>query len=143
MPAIYWLIAAALLLLVEIITVDLTFAMLGVGALLASLTAWTLGLDWFYTQIAVFAVSSFLLLIFVRPWIKHHLARSTPDFSSNAQALLGRRVNVTQPVDSQSGLVLLNGQEWSARTEYPEQLPVGSWAEVVRIDGATAWVMPK
>lgn len=142
MPAIYWLAGALILALIELLTVDLTFLMLGLGAASAGIVALTLGPDHFYTQVLVFAAVSLLLLLVLRPWVRNYLSKSVPDFRSNAAGLSGSEALVVETVTDQVGLVKLEGSEWTARTS-SGQIEPGTKVTVGKIDGATAWVEPK
>ena len=140
MNPLWWLIAAAVLAILEVVTVDLTFIMLAGGALSAAGMAWLWEDSGIYSQSAFFIIVSILLLLVVRPWAKRHLSRHTPNLATNASALVGRHVQVTETVTTHSGYVSVGGQRWSARTEHPGEIPAGRDAYIVRIDGATALV---
>jgi membrane protein implicated in regulation of membrane protease activity len=109
-----WLIAAVLLGVVEMLTVDL-----------------------------VAGLVALLLLAVVRPWAKTLLLRSTPDTPMNVRGLVGQIAITLVEVTDRSGLVKLAGEEWSARTA-PGVMPrpVGEDVRVVEITGAHAIVAP-
>ena len=136
-----WIAAALVLGLLEILSLDLVFGMVIGGALAAALAA---GLGFSFTvQVIVFAIVSGVLLVAVRPPTKRWAERRSPFVPTNADALVGREVEVLQPVTARAGLVKLNGEPWSARTG-PDVPPLeaGAAAYVLRIDGATAVVVP-
>lgn len=139
-PALAWLVAALVLGIIEVLTVDLFFIMLALAALVAALSA-ALGLP-LIGQILVFAVFSVILLLLVRPWAKEHLRRSTPDVRTNAQALVGREAVTLTRVSGADGRVRLAGETWSARSTDGSEVPAGTPVRVVSIDGATAVVGP-
>ena len=60
---------------------------------------------------------------------------------TNAKALRGKTVLVTEDVTAESGLVRLEGEIWTARTS-GAPIPSGSYAQVETINGATAFVYP-
>jgi membrane protein implicated in regulation of membrane protease activity len=135
-----WLAAALGSCLVEIATVDFFFLMIAGGALVASAAA---GL---YApapvQVILFAISSGALLVTVRPPLRRW-ARNTPGEPMNVAALVGREAMVLETVTDQAGTVKLAGEVWTARTDFEHStLEVGSDVQVVRIDGATAVVVP-
>lgn len=136
--AVWWLIGALLLGLIELATVDLTFLMLAIGALGASGATWAGAEPLMAT--GVFVVLSSLLLLTLRPWIKRRLDKSTPNVKTNAAGLVGVEVKVLEAVDSNGGRVRLQGEVWSATCSEP--LGVGAKARVVRIEGATAVIEP-
>ncbi len=135
-----WLAAALLLGIAEVLSVDLFFLTLSLASL-AGAGASLLGLP-IWGQILVFLVASVLLLIFIRPWAKSHLQRSTPNIDTNARGLVGKTAVVTAPLVGAAGRVKLDGGEWSARGQADMQFPVGTQVRVVSIDGATAVVGP-
>ena len=110
---IVWLAAALLLGIAEVLSVDLFFLTLalasltGAGAALLGLPVWG--------QLAVVVIASIIMLIFIRPWAKAHLQRSTPDIDTNARGLVGKVAVVTAPLVGTAGRVRLDGGDWSAR----------------------------
>lgn len=140
MSYIWWVIAAFALGVIEVLSVDLIFLMFAIGALAAALAAFLGAPLW--AQVAVFAIVSFLLLFLVRPWVKSHLFGSLPNVRTNTQAVIGQVAVVGALVTDLDGRVRVEGQEWSARTEYPREFPVGTRVRVLAIDGATAIVGP-
>ncbi|QPK80533.1 NfeD family protein [Schaalia sp. ZJ405] len=137
-----WLIAAAVFAIVEIVSVDLVFLMIAVGALSGALVS-LLGGGWI-PQVLVFAAVSAVLVIVVRPWIKAHLHRSTPNIRTNAARLVGKDALVLDPVSPTGGQVKLDGEVWTARSPAgsPLTIPTGTSVRVQSIDGATAVVTP-
>lgn len=138
--ALVWLVAALVLGIVEVLTVDLVFIMLALAALVAALAA-ALGLG-LAGQIVVFVLVSVALLLLVRPWAKDHLRRSTPDVRTNAQALVGLEAVALTRLSGQDGRVRLAGETWSARSDDGAEIGAGTHVRVVSIDGATAVVGP-
>lgn len=138
-PWMIWLAIALLFGVIEMLTLDLIFAMLGGGALLAVLISLLTGEIWI--QVVAFAVASLLLLVLLRPWGLRHLFRKGPLVPTGSDALVGRAATVVSAsLSSAGGRVKLAGEVWSARVENEEQLREGAAVVVVRIDGATAIV---
>lgn len=135
-----WIVAALVLGIVELLTVDLFFLTLAIASLLAGGSA-ALGLP-IWAQITVFVVASILMLLLVRPWARRHLAKTTPDVATNAQGLVGKIAIVTRPLLGPAGRVRLDGEEWSAKGHDGAVFPVGTQVRVVNIEGATAVVGP-
>ena len=68
--------------------------------------------------------------------------RAARRLASNAEAIVGKRVRVLQPVgEAADGVVLLTGEQWKARSLSGE-LPQGSEAQVVQRDGLCLLVIP-
>ncbi|HSV66484.1 MAG TPA: NfeD family protein [Mycobacteriales bacterium] len=139
MPAwLLWLIAAGVLAIAEVLSLDLILIMCagaaGVTALAAGLGA-SVAL-----QFVVFAVSALGMLFVVRPAAQRHLVsgKHTP---MGIEGLIGKKATVLRTVDRHGGLVKLHGEEWTARAYDPHQvLEVGSTVDVMEIQGATALV---
>ena len=134
----WWLGAALVLAVVEILSLDLVLIMFAGGALVAGLLG-ALGVP-LPLQIVGFAVASALLLFALRPWLLRHLRDRVPLVETNAAALRGRTAVVVSDVTERAGRVKLAGEVWTARTENDEVVPVGEEVVVVRIMGATAIV---
>jgi membrane protein implicated in regulation of membrane protease activity len=139
MAWVWWLGAALLLGVVEILSVDLVLIMFAVGALVAAGLAFA-GAD-LWLQIVGFAITSTLLLIALRPWLLRHLRTRVPLVETNAAAHVGRVAVAVTPITERTGRVKLAGEVWTARTEGPETIDVGEEVLVRRIEGATAVVM--
>ena len=136
--SLWWFIGAMLLGILEIFTLDLTFAMLAGGALAAGLVALFGAPLW--GSIATFAIVSALLLFVARPALLRHF-RTGPIVTGTA-ALVGRSAVALDEVTTRAGRIKLNGEVWSARTR-EGTVAEDAYAVVVEIKGATAIVEPK
>ena len=136
---IWWVVAAALLVILEMLTLTLVLAMLAVGALGAAV-ADAFGVD-LLGQMLIFAGGSLAMLIAVRPVAKRHLY-PPPAIRTGVDALVGRKALVLEQVDAHNGRIRLAGEVWSARTYDGESvIQPGQTVDVVKIDGATALVI--
>ncbi len=134
----WWLLAALLLALVEMTSVNLVFIMLAVGSLAGGITALATGS--LLIQSLVAATVSVLMLLVVRPIALRHLHQPGETRTGTA-ALVGAGGFVLDRVDGRDGRVKIGGEVWSARTFDPSVvLEPGTPVEVVRIDGAHAVV---
>lgn len=140
MEWVFWLAAALLLCVVEVLIVDLLFLMFAGGALAATVAA-GLGAP-IPIQVAVFGIVSVLLLVAIRPWALRRFKNQTPETATNIAAHVGRTAVVLVATSAVTGRVKLQGEVWSARFDGPGELPVGATVQVVAIDGATAVVVP-
>lgn len=114
MTPFYWLIALAVLLVIEIITLGLTTIWFAGGALVAFVLAlFNVPL---LVQITVFLVVSILLLLFTRPVVEKRLNESR--VKTNVNSMIGKEGRVTETIDNynQKGIVIINGLEWTARS---------------------------
>ncbi|MEO5317677.1 NfeD family protein [Arthrobacter sp. CC3] len=135
-----WLTVFLAFAVVEMLTLDLFFIMLGGGAL-AGLLADFAGAD-FWLQIVVFCVVSLLMVVFVRPVALKHLKKGPADQRTNIDRLIGESALVMETVSTSSGLVKIGGDVWSARSENGV-LNAGQRVVVSAIEGATAVVAPQ
>ncbi len=138
--AIIWLVAAVLLAILEVVSLDFVLIMLAAGAL-AGAGAATLGAP-IIVQVGAAAVVSVLGIAAVRPIALRHL-KSGPSALTGVDALIGQKVVVLEDVTPNSGRVKLNGEIWSAQLEEGwEPLPTDTPGTVVAIRGATAIIRP-
>ena len=135
----YWWVAAAfLLVVVEMVSLDLVLIMFAGGAVAAAVAS-ALGSS-LIVQIFVFGIVSTLLLFALRPWLLKYLRQRTPLTETNATAQVGRTGTVVAEVTDDGGRIKLFGEVWTARSAAGQRFPVGTDVKVVRIDGATAVV---
>jgi membrane protein implicated in regulation of membrane protease activity len=136
-----WLIVAMALGIAELLSLTLNLALLAAAAIVATLTA-AIGLPWGF-QVAAFAISAVLLVVFVRPVAMKQLQKP-PVMRSGTAALVGREALAVTEVTKSAGLVKIGGEEWTARP-YDSSLviPAGATVDVLAIEGATALVHPR
>ena len=117
METMYWLLIFIVLLVIEIGTMGLTTIWFAGGAL----AAFIMGIIGFGTgvQIAVFSIVSIVLLVSTRPIALKYFNKERQ--KTNAESLIGKQALVLEEVDTlhNKGVVEVNGQEWSAKTEEP------------------------
>ena len=135
-----WLGAAGVLLVVEILTVDLLFASLAFSALMAAL-ANALGFN-MATQGILFSASAVISIFVLRPIALKHLKKRPADFATNIEALIDAPATAMSEITDVSGLVKLNGEVWSARSD-TGVIRDEAHVQVVAIEGATAVVRLK
>jgi membrane protein implicated in regulation of membrane protease activity len=137
MNTIFWAVVLVVATLVELATFQLVSIWFAIGSLFALVAS----LVWdFPQQLTVFIVSSMLLLILTRPILKKRLKT---DFQpTNHELNVGKVATVIETVDGSknTGRVNLDGVEWTALTETPEPIEVGSKVIVLKVDGSKLWV---
>ena len=129
-----WLALLIGFLIIEIATVGLTTIWMAGGALIALILALA-GLN-IYWQVGVFIAVSFLLLIFTRPFAAKYI--NSHHEKTNYEGIIGKVVRITEKVNNleMTGTAVVNGLEWTARTETDtEILNPGDLAKVIRISG--------
>ncbi|MBQ7708266.1 MAG: NfeD family protein [Lachnospiraceae bacterium] len=138
---IIWLIATAVLVVMEIVSLGLTTIWFAGGTLVAALMAY-LGLHWII-QVLIFAAVSLVLLIFTRPLAVKHLMRE-PE-KTNVEGLIGKTGYVTKAINNlkAEGEVKLNGMEWTARSKTDEVIEKDEEVVVEEISGVKLVVSKK
>lgn len=132
-----WLTLFLAFAVIEMLTLDLFFIMLGAGALAGLVTELAGGEFWL--QIVAFCVVSLLMVAFIRPVALAHLKKGPADQRSNIDRLIGETAVVLEPVTANGGRVKIGGDVWSARSAAGTIAP-GQGVIVAAIDGATAVV---
>lgn len=134
-----WIAIIAILLVIEMLSGELTFLMLALGGVAGVLSA-LLGAP-LWLQIIVVAVVAAVLLLFIRPPLLKRVKRPRDPQRFNVDALIGIAGTVQQAVSGTEGTVKLsNGQMWTARTAVARQIPAGSLVYVQTVSGATVFV---
>ena len=137
-----WLGLLIILLVIEIITVGLT-SIWAAGGALAALILNIMGLSLVW-QVVVFFVVTFVLLIFTRPFAVRFI--NTQREKTNYEGIIGKTIRIAERVDNirQTGMAVVNGQEWTARNARGnERLSVGSVVYIRTISGVKLMVEEK
>jgi len=138
--AVFWLIAAVVFGILEVMSLDFVLIMLAAGAL-AGAGAAALGAP-FIAQAGAAAAVAVLGIFAVRPIALRHL-KSGPSALTGIDALIGEKVTVLEEVTADGGRVKLSGEIWSAQLEEAwDPLKEGATGTVVAIRGATAIIRP-
>lgn len=141
MQWLWWFIGAIGLGVIEIFTLDLTFAMLAGGALVAGGVA-LFGVPVWVPPV-VFALVSSLLFLLLRPHLITLLGKKSPLIEMNSDALVGNSARALVEISEIAGRIKLNGEVWTARiVNDAAVISEGSEVTVVAIKGATAIVAP-
>ncbi|MBE5959498.1 MAG: NfeD family protein [Lachnospiraceae bacterium] len=139
MNAFTWLIAFIAFLGVELITIGLASIWFAVGSLCA-LLALALGAN-MWVQLGVFFVVSVACMILVRPFAMKYVNKDVE--KTNVEAVTGKTGKVVEPINNieGKGTVLIDGLEWTARTEDEDvTIEADQLVKVVRVEGVKAIV---
>ncbi|MCI6859033.1 MAG: NfeD family protein [Eubacterium sp.] len=141
MTVMYWLAAAAVFVIIEMLTMGLTTVWFAAGALIGALMA-ALSLP-LWSQIIAFAAVSFFLLVLTRPWALKFFNNKRE--RTNVDSLIGQTGVVTQEIDNLGarGQVRVRGQIWTARSISDERkFSEGEKVVVEKISGVKVIVKP-
>lgn len=132
--SVFWLILMVLCIVAEIATVGLVSIWFAGGALIACFLA--MFNVHVVIQVIVFLVVSLLLLVITKPMAKKWINKDR--VKTNYEGIIGKVVRVTESVDNinETGTALINGQEWTARSQSDNiTFEAGEVAQVVNISG--------
>lgn len=136
---ILWLIAAVALGAAEIFTGTFILLMLGVGALGGAAVAGLGAPVW--AQALVFALISLLALVGMRPMLYRHLHANAESAPMGLEAIEGSAGLVLEQIDTDHGLIKIDGELWSARPyDASQTFEAGDRVRVIEVRGATALV---
>lgn len=141
MDMIGWLVAFVILIGIEAATMALTTIWFAGGAVFAFFAA-VLGFS-VQTQLVVFLIVSFILLLFTRPLAMRFVNRET--VKTNVDGLIGRKAKVITKIDNNepSGATVVDGQEWTARSmDDAVTIPVGTHVVIKEVRGVKLMVEP-
>lgn len=137
-PGVWWLIATGLLIVAEVLTTSLVFAMLAGGAAGAAVVG-ALG-GGAILQLLTFALVSGALVAFVRPIAMRHM-QTPAAIRTGVAALPGSDAVVVETVDGRDGRVKIGGELWSARSyDGDSRFEAGVKVQVISIEGVTALI---
>lgn len=141
MNSIAWLILLAFLIFVEILTLGLTTIWFAGGALVAFIVS--LFYDNLLLEIVLFLVISLTLLFFTRPIVKKFF--NSTRVKTNYAAVIGKEALVTATIDNinGTGLAVVDGQEWTARSVNGDVIEKGTKVIVESISGVKLMVSIK
>lgn len=141
MNSLYWLIVLAILIFIEIITLGLTTIWFAGGALVAFIVS--LFYDNLLVEVILFLVVSLALLYFTRPLVlKYFNPKRT---RTNYEGVIGKEALVTITINNinAEGQVIVDGQEWSARSQLGNTIEKGTKVMVQSIQGVKLFVTIK
>ncbi len=131
-----WMIAGAVLLILELVSMSFFLLWIAVAAILAGVVAIFVPIAW--VQWLAFAILALILLLATRALARSiHGSVTQP---SNVDAMVGQRGVVIDAIDplKNVGRVRIGSDEWRARAE--QAIPVEAWAEVISVAGTTLTV---
>lgn len=137
----FWLIAAGVFLVAEIITVGFLVFWLAIGALFAMIVSFFT--DSLLIQTAVFVISSVILMFATKPFVKK-FAENKNSVKTNAYSIIGETAIVTKDIDSinATGQIKVDGDSWSAVGQNDINIEKGTEVQIMEIKGVKAVVTP-
>ena len=133
-----WLLIELVFALLEIITLGLTTIWFSVGSVAASIVS-AMGGNW-VIQTITFVIVTTIVIIFIRPIAVKYLNNKAE--KTNLDAIIGKKGKVVIEINNinAQGKILLNGNEWTARSLMGEVIPKDSLVTVEKIEGVKVLV---
>ena len=128
-----WLVIVAVMLVIEIFTMELTTIWFSIGAL-ASAIASALGAP-LWLQIVLFVVVSLLIMFLVRPFAMRVVNKER--MKTNIEAVVGEQAVVQESIDNlkEQGKVIFRGVDWMARSIDNNPIPEGELVQIEEVSG--------
>lgn len=129
-----WLVVVVVFLAIELATVTLTSIWFAAGGLIALFVAMAGGS--FTFQMIAFLIAAFGMFFATKPLADKMI--HSKKTSTNADRAIGEEVRVLERISNldQTGMVVVHGQEWTARTEDDKNIiEQGELVRILRISG--------
>lgn len=140
-PEFIWAMVGLILLLMEFMLPGLIIFFFGVGAWIVAATCFFVDIS-VNIQLVIFIVSSVVLLLALRKWLRSVFVGHTYSKQAGTQDmndLVGQKVTVTKKIaPPQTGAVELHGVKWNAAAE--TAIEAGQLAEITGQDNLTLTV---
>jgi inner membrane protein len=137
-PELIWFLVGIALLILELIIPGLIIAFFGIGACVVALVCLITDIS-LNAQLIIFIVSSVLLLLCLRKWLRSIFmghSESKQNLSEDLQDFLGRRAVVMEKIGPNlTGKVEFHGTNWQASAE--EEIAEGVAVEIIGKDNLT------
>lgn len=127
-----WLVVAILFAVAELMTTTLTLIWFSIGAVILIFLSSII--DSILIQIAIFAIiSTLMLIIATQKFIKQD---KNYKYDTNLQAIINKKGIVKETIyPNQVGIVIIEGESWSAISYDNEKIDKGSMVEILKIEG--------
>lgn len=138
----FWILAAGVFFIAEIITVGFLIFWLGIGALITMVVS--LFTDNLLIQTTVFVISSTILIFATKPFVKK-FAKNTSSLKTNVYSIVGKTGIVVEDINSilSTGQIKVDGENWSALGKDNVNIKKGTEVLIQEIKGVKAIVIPK
>ena len=129
-----WLILCGIFLLIEIFNISFLLIWPGIGSFFAFIAS-ILGAS-IEIQIAVFAITTTIMIIFMKPLVKK-LFKNKDDTKMNNNAMIGKKGIVIKEINplEETGQVKVAGELWSAITLDNTKIQINEIVKVTKVEG--------
>lgn len=138
MSYVIWLIVFVVFAALELVSLGLTCIWFAIGALAGCVTS--LITDNWIIQAVVFILVTVLVLVFLRPFAVKHLNSKAE--KTNVESMEGKTGKVLVEIDNinATGLIIVDGMEWTARSVDGDVIAKDELVKVVSVEGVKAMV---
>jgi len=138
----YWLIAALILILLELLFSGFVLLCFGFAALIAMLVSLIGGS--LELQVFTFILGTVIAFVAIRPFFLRHLKPREGFVETNVYGLIGTEGQVIEEIDTHlhTGRIKIRGEEWGALGKHTEKIPVGTRVKVLGVSGNKLIVEP-
>lgn len=129
-----WLILCGIFLLIEIFNISFLLIWPGIGSFFAFIAS-ILGAS-IEIQIAVFAITTTIMIIFMKPLVKKFF-KNKDDTKMNNNAMIGKKGIVIKEINplEETGQVKVAGELWSAITLDNTKIQINEIVKVTKVEG--------
>lgn len=137
----FWLVAAGVFFIVEIINLSFLVFWFSIGALVAMVASFFI--DNIIIQATIFLVVSTLLLFATKPFVNKILPKETfiKTNSFSLEGKVGKVVTDIEPLENK-GQIKINGETWSAKSVDDRFIPKNTEVVIEKIEGVKVIVKP-
>lgn len=130
-----WIIAAIIFFIIEIFTPGFVLACLGIGCLVSGLAA-IFNFN-FQVQVLVFSITTLIVFFGIRPFILKYLFKTSATIETNVDALIGKIGRVSVKIDpaSNTGRVIVEGDDWRAVSVDDNSIEAGTKVIILKVTG--------
>ena len=130
----YWLLAAVLLILLEVMTSGFVLLCLGISACLTAIIS-IIGIS-IEMQLFSFIIFTTITFVTIRPFMLKHIKPFTGNIETNILGMIGKEgVVVSTILSEKPGIVKIHGDEWTAISADNSMIMEGIKVKVINIDG--------
>jgi membrane protein implicated in regulation of membrane protease activity len=136
----FWLAVGFILLILEVTSFSFFFLFIGVAGLLTALATWLGLLPSMAWQIVFFSISSLILLVTMRKWLKNKFNHKE-DARKGYVEFIGNPVEIIKdiPADGE-GRISYRGSEWMALSFDGVAIEKGTPAYIHHMDGIKVYI---
>ena len=128
----FWLIVAVIFGVGELMTTSLTLVWFSIGALVVMLLS--IFIESILWQVLVFAAISIILLVIATKYLVNR--DKDVKYDTNLQGIISKKAVVIQDIEPyKTGLVKINGEEWTAISDEETTIKKGTIVEITAIEG--------